>query len=135
MALNERESSIAAHFCKPTVQYIGSTSGCGCDFPNVMFQNGEWPWLDDDERDPEEEARDYYNREGLVTLLQATAEETIELYGVWDGEFTTPPAVREEIVLSAILDPSFRLKERGFYVVRLIGSATCIPTSSLGSPR
>jgi len=117
--LTERESPIAAHFSKPTVQCIGSTSGCGCDFPFVMFQNGDWPWFDDGEHDAEQEARDHYNREGLVNLLQATGEQTLELYGVWDGDFTTPPAVREEIVSTAILDPSFRFKEQGFYVVRL----------------
>jgi hypothetical protein len=118
-ALTEYESPIAAHFSKTTVQCVGSTSGCGCDFPHVMFQNGDWPWFDDGEHDAEQEASDHYNREGLISLLQATGEQTVELYGVWDGNFTTPPAVREEIGLTAILDPSFRFKEQGFYVVRI----------------
>jgi len=119
--LTERESPITAHFSKPNVQFVGSTSDCGCDFPHVMFQNGDWPWFDDGEHDPEEEARDRYNREGLVNLLRATGEQTVELYGVWDGsfDFATPPAAREEIVLTAVLDPTFRFKEQGFYVVRL----------------
>ena len=43
----------------------------------------------------------------------------MEPYGVWDGDFATPPAVREEIIVTAILDPSFRFKEQGFYIVRL----------------
>ena len=120
-ALTERESPINAQFSKPKVQCIGSTSGCGCDFPHVMLQNGDWPWFDDDEHDPEEEAGERYNREGLVNLLRTTGEQTVELYGVWDGnfDFTSPPAVREEIALTAILDPAFRFKEQGFYIVRL----------------
>lgn len=117
--LTERESPIAAHFTKAQVQYVGSTSCCGCDFPNVMLQSGDWPWFDDGERDPERDASDRYNREGLVKLIQATAEQSIELYGVWDGSFVTKPAVREEIAMTAILDPLFRFKEQGFYVVRV----------------
>jgi hypothetical protein len=119
--LTERERPVAAHFSKPQVQYIGSTSDCGCDFPSVMFQNGEWPWWDDDEVDLEKEASDRYNREGLVALLKQTGEETVELYGVWDGnfDFTTPPVVREEISVDTILQRDFRFKERGFYTVLL----------------
>jgi len=49
--LTERESPITAHFSKPEVQYIGSTSDCGCDFPHVMFQNGDWPWFEDADDD------------------------------------------------------------------------------------
>ena len=45
--LTDRERPIAAHFTKQFVQYVGSTSGCGCNFPSVMFQNGDFralPW-------------------------------------------------------------------------------------------
>ena len=41
-SLTERESPIAAHFSKPQIQYIGSTSDYGCDFPYLVFQSGEW---------------------------------------------------------------------------------------------
>jgi len=82
-ALTERETPTTAHFSKPKVQYIGSTSHCGCNFPHVMFQNGDWPWFDDGDHDPEQEPRDEYNRQGLVNLLRATGEQTVELYGVW----------------------------------------------------
>src|SRR6516165_12078024 len=74
-ALTEYESPIATHFSKTTVQCVGSTSGCGCDFPHVMFQNRDWPWFDDGEHDAEQEASDHYNREGLISLLQATGEQ------------------------------------------------------------
>src|SRR5947209_472061 len=105
-ALTERESPIAAHFSLSAVQYVGSTSCCGCDFPYIMLQNGDWPWFDYVGFNPERDASDHYNRVGLVNLLQATGDQTVELYGVWAGNFASPPATREEIALTAILDPS-----------------------------
>jgi hypothetical protein len=123
--LTERESPITAHFSKPQVQYIGSTSDCGCDFPHVMFQNGDWPWFedaDDDELDHQRKATEQRNREGLVTLLRQTCESSVELYGVWDFDFGTPPAVHEEIHLEAILDSAFRFKEQGFYSPTTLGA-------------
>ena len=89
-----------------------------------MFQNGDWPWFEDedeDELDRQRKAIEQRNREGLVTLLRQTGEPAVELYGIWDGnfDFTTPPAAREQIHVESILDPTFRFKEQGFYVVRL----------------
>ena len=74
-----------------------------------------------EELDRQTKATEQYNREGLVKLLRQTGEPSVELYGVWDGDFDfrTPPAAREQIHLEAILDPAFRFKEQGFYVVRL----------------
>jgi hypothetical protein len=119
-SLTERESPIKAHFRKPEIQCVGSTSGCGCHFPHLMFQNGDWPWFDDAEEDnPELEESDRYNREALAALLQASGEQTVELYGVWDGNFAKPPQAREEINLRTLTQPNFRFKEKGFYVVHL----------------
>jgi len=119
-SLKEREEPIRAHFSKLEVQYIGSTSQCGCDFPHVMFQSGGWRWFDDD-IDAERDASDRYNKESLAGLLRATGEETVELYGVWDGnfDFNTPPQIREEVSLESLLERDFRFKEQGFYVVRI----------------
>jgi hypothetical protein len=119
--LTGRESPIATYFSKPQVQCIGSTSDCGCDFPHVMFQNGAWPWFDDDEPEPEREANERYNRERLVALLRESGEPEIELYGAWDGnfDFTTPPAIRETISVETLLERGFRFKEQGFYVVTI----------------
>ncbi len=116
-SLTERDEAARQYFSLPEVQYIGSTSGCGCDFPHVMFQNGEWP-IFEEEKDPEWQASDRKNREGLVTLLQNTNEKTIELYGVLNGDFSAPQA-REEISLQRLLDPGSYLKEQGFYTVRI----------------
>ncbi len=117
--LSEREKAVAAHFSKPQVQHIGSTSGCGCDFPHALLQNGEWPWFDFGQVDDEQAARDRYNRQALVDLLRQTGEASVELYGVWDGNTTRPVLVAEEIRLDEILSPAFRFKEQGFYTVSL----------------
>ncbi len=115
-SLTDRDSSIRAHFTAPQVQYLGSTSGCGCDFAYVNLQNGEWPIFDFGEN--EETLATYCrNRRDLVDLLRSTGEKTVEFYGVWDGDFAEVPQASEEIALEQILDLDFRFKERGFYRV------------------
>jgi len=59
--LNEHDNAVKSHFTKPEVQNIGSTSGCGCDFPNVLMQNGEWPASDESESDPEQIELEQFN--------------------------------------------------------------------------
>ncbi len=119
-SLVERDAHIIRHFNRREVQYIGSTSGCGCDFPHVTLTRGEWvgyPAVVVD--DPAWEASERVNREALVALLRESGEKTVDLYGIWDGDFAKPVNVREEIPLSRILEPNFRFKERGFYTVSL----------------
>jgi alpha-D-ribose 1-methylphosphonate 5-triphosphate synthase subunit PhnL len=119
--LDQRDAHITSHFKLPEVQRIGSTSGCGCDFPHVTLTRGAWvgyPEVVFD--DPGWEKTERVNREALVALLHSSGEKTIELYGIWeDGESEKPVNVREEISLKRILDPDFRFKERGFYTVNL----------------
>jgi hypothetical protein len=91
-SLADEDSPVRAPFSKPEVQYIGSTSGCGCDFPHLMMQNGEWPKpiSEDTGRDDSQ----HHNMEALVALLRTTGEETVELYGIWAGDWVdslSPP--------------------------------------------
>ena len=115
--LTDRDASVKVHFSNPEVQYIGSTSGCGCDFPHAMFQDFGWPeigyveYLDQDD--------DALLRGALVSLLRASGEKVVELYGIWDGEFDRPPEAQENIALEEILAPHFHFKERGFYKVAI----------------
>ena len=124
-SLTERDAGIAQHFSSPEVQYVGSTSGCGCDFPHAMFQNGGWPEIGydtDDEKDDLDIARDvihHQNCAALVALLRTTGEDSVELYGVWDGDFAVVPKARESISVDSLLDPNFCFKEQGFYKVYL----------------
>jgi hypothetical protein len=115
--LNARDGIVKGHFSNPEVQYIGSTLGCGCGFPHVMFRGGAWPYFEDPEVDGEQIVTDHLNRERLVGLLRSTGEPTVELYGIWDGDFAKAPEAHETVPLETILNPDFRLKERGFYRV------------------
>ena len=124
-SLTERDAGIKQHFSSPEVQYVGSTSGCGCDFPHAMFQNGAWPEIEfnrDAEKDDLDIARDMTHRqncEALVALLRATGDKLVELYGVWDGDFAIVPQAQESISVDRLLEPDFYFKEQGFYKVYL----------------
>ena len=71
-SLTEHDSAIKAHFRSAEVQCIGSTAGCGCDFPHVLLQNGEWPIFDFE--DAERVATFGQNRRALATLLRNTGD-------------------------------------------------------------
>jgi hypothetical protein len=123
--LGDREAPIKTHFKSPEVQYIGSTSGCGCDFPHIMNQNGEWPVPWDEVRDPHQVDVEQRNRGALVKFLREIQEPSVELYGVWDGnfDFSEAPKVSEVISLEQMLDPNFYFKEQGFYTVQIENGA------------
>lgn len=92
------------------MQYIGSTSRCGCDFPHATLQNGEWPeieYLEYVEQDAERVAINKGNREALVELLRESGDNVVELYGIWDGDFVEAPKVQENIAAETILDSGF----------------------------
>jgi hypothetical protein len=118
-SLTEHDEAVRAYFSAPEVQYVGSTSCCGCDFPSLMFQNGDWPVWPPVETDKEQLASDRLNRELLAGLLRSTGEGVVELYGVWEGDFAKEPRIREDIPLTSILADEFYFKERGFYRVSL----------------
>jgi hypothetical protein len=126
-SLTERDAAIKQYFSNPEVQYVGSTSCCGCDFPNVMLQNGEWPTLETEESEKDEfdRARDTserHNRELLVSLLRANCNKTVELYGFWVGDseaFPKSPQALENISLDRILESDFRFKEQVLYRVHI----------------
>lgn len=116
-SLTDRDAPVKVHFSNPEVQYIGSTSGCGCDFPHAMFQNFGWPDLGYVEY--LDHAESVLLRKALVTLLRASGEKVVELYGILDGEFDAPPEARESIAVEEILAPHFRFRERAFYKVAI----------------
>jgi hypothetical protein len=123
-SLSERDAAVRQHFNTPEVQYVGSSSGCGCDFPHAMFQNGGWPEIEFyryAEKGEESIAREMVHRqncEALVALLRGTGDKVVELYGVWDGAFSKVQA-KENIAVDRLLDPGFHFKEQGFYKVSI----------------
>jgi hypothetical protein len=117
--LSPDEERIKVHFHKSEVQNIGSTSNCGCDFPHAILQGGNWPEADYySEQDEERAASDRFNLEALVGLLCSTQEASVELYGVWSGDYDEPKR-RETIAVEDILSQQFCFKERCFYEVQL----------------
>jgi hypothetical protein len=119
-ALHKNEADIVSHFSRREVQNIGSTSGCGCDFPHATLTRGEsvhYEYVVPD--DPEWQATERFNRQALVRLLGESGEHVVEVYGIWlsDCELSSPENFREKIALERILEPTFRFKERGFYLV------------------
>jgi hypothetical protein len=127
-SLSERETPIRRYFSSPEVQYVGSTSGCGCDFPNLMLQNGEWPKMNIPESEKTESERaqdisDQHNRELLVNLLRVHGNNSIELYGFWDGSseaIANSPLAIEDISLDRILESDFHFKEQVLYKVQTV---------------
>jgi hypothetical protein len=118
-SLGERDSVIKVHFSNPEVQYVGSTSSCGCDFPNAMFQGGGWPECEYSEVDEAVAETSRLNCEALVRLLRSTGDTVVELYGVWAGNYSEAPRAFEAIPVEAILKEGFMFKERGFYQVQM----------------
>jgi hypothetical protein len=124
-SLTERDAAIRQYFSNPEVQYVGSTSGCGCDFPNAMLQNGSWPTIeldaaDKDNFDKAQDISEQHNRELLIRLLQANCHNIVELYGFWIGDkdaTTKSPLALENIPLDRIRQPDFRLNDQVFYRV------------------
>jgi len=112
------ESLSKIHFSMRTVQYVGATSGYGCDFPHRLVHNGKLPELLEEEY-PGEEAKYRYNREALIRMLQNHGESTAEIYGFWAGNGGTPPIHIEEISLDQIMDSKFGFGEQVFYRVRI----------------
>jgi len=123
LSLTGREMTMKSHFSAPEIQYIGSTSNCGCDFPNAMLQNGSCPTLELPpgflEVDAERVATEQRNKQALVDLLQSSGENFIELYAIWDGDFAEPPRAIECISAAEILADRFAFKERCLYRVCL----------------
>lgn len=119
--LSEHDAPIRAHFTKPVVQYIGSTSGCGCDFPYASLQDGGWVTIEPDVEDAAQIAIESHNRSRLLQLLQSTGEPSLELYGVWDGDFELSPSARVKISVDDLAQDGFWIREQCFYLVEMGG--------------
>ncbi len=115
--LSEDQGAIKAHFSKGIVQYVGSTSGCGCDFPHWEIIQGQVLPEDFDPRDEDEKRSTHENVATLVKLLRESGEQDWELYGVWNSDPESPVAVKS-IALEEIEKPHFLFIERVFYRVR-----------------
>jgi hypothetical protein len=116
--LGEQNSTVIGHFSKPFVQYVGSTSGCGCDFSFWMADQGE-PDPTFENRDADQIAINRKNSEELADLLRASGETSVELYGVWSGNEFIAPQHHKEIALNRIVESPFRFREHVLYKISI----------------
>ncbi len=69
--------------------------------------------------DEEQTTSELFNRKVLVEVLRTINDNSVELYGIWAGDYAKDPLSREQVDLETILDSDFHFKERGFYEVKL----------------
>jgi len=73
-ALSSGEQPVLVHFTKPTVQYIGSTAGNGCDFPSWTVDNPEPPDPTYENREADQIDIECRNTQALADFLRASGE-------------------------------------------------------------
>jgi len=117
-SLSGDEERIKPHFSKPLVQYVGSTAGCGCDFPHWILFNGEPPADGFDGREEDQKQTNTENAKRLVRLLRGNGGGSFEIYGVWAGNWSKPQLDQKYIQLDEVLSPSFLFGEQVFYRVK-----------------
>lgn len=118
-SLTERERPVKKHFEKEAVQNVGSTSGCGCDFPFIILNSEDWPWWDG-LLDASQIETEQFNRTALIKLLQSVGDSRVEIYGLWDGKFQQAPKLIEDVDIATIQQSAFRFKEQVLYRVTLL---------------
>ena len=116
--LDDQNSIVTGHFSKPFVQYVGSSSGCGCNFPFWTDDQGE-PNPTFEDRNAEQIAIERTNSGELAELLRHSGETSVELYGVWSGNELIAPKGRQDIPLDTITGPTFRFREFVLYNVSI----------------
>jgi hypothetical protein len=85
-ALRECDAPVRAQFTLPHVVYVGSDTGCGCNFRHASYQQGCWP--EEQSIDEEKAPVTQPNHESLVAFIRQhfTGEPFVELYGCWSGD-------------------------------------------------
>ena len=68
---------------------------------------------------PDEAATHECNRQALVELLERRARGSVEIYGVWAGNYTKVPKRIEQISIDRVREGSFLFGEQVFYSVQL----------------
>jgi hypothetical protein len=120
--LNENDAAVASHFSTRNVIYLGSTQGCGCGFRHALLESNGNEWMPVVYEKDEDMADDQINMLGLHNYLRHFIDngEKVELYGIWDGDYNEKPLSKQELLLADLLKTTFYLKERGFYIIKII---------------
>jgi hypothetical protein len=118
--LDESEMTVKRHFTTPYITYVGSDTGCGCEFRYAQKEQDGWiPVVGEDEMNDKNIQN---NQEALYNYIKTyVTEGSVELYGCWDGDYNEQAESREEIAIEDILDKDIFFKERGFYSIYIGG--------------
>ena len=105
---DEEVNALRPKFSKKNIYYVGSSSGCSCDFgfDSEDFNDAELV-SEEDKKSPQK----------LIDFLtEMTVQENIELYCCWEGDWNLPTESKVEIDIRTIsLDKNyFGPKEKEF---------------------
>ena len=118
--LDESEMAVRRHFTTAYITYVGSDSGCGCEFRYALKEQDGWTPVVGEEEMQDESAQ--HNQESLFSYIKShITEGSVELYACWDGDDDEQAESREVIAIEDILDKDFFFKERGFYSITISG--------------
>jgi hypothetical protein len=89
-------------FSKRYAYYLGSSSGCGCDFRR------EPDWIHE-KRESDEKQKAMTNQSGLHAYVKECLvdEDTLELFGCWSGDEDKPIQNRRNIHVDDLLGNEF----------------------------
>ena len=122
--ITDRERPVLAQFSKPSVVYLGSHTGCSCGFGYCMHGD---PPPEPPEVDTPEDVAELERVRASVSALRAclaeclSREEAVELFACWEGDEESQPEERADVTPEHFGGDSFRLIQKGFYVVRRAG--------------
>ncbi len=117
-----QKHALEKRFRNPSITYVGTDYGCGCNFRYIPLEATGQPLADEFySRAVEAQEKTQPNHQNLQNYLrtQFSDEDFIELYGCWDGDEDLPEEFALEIPLEQVGDPGFCFKERGYYFIRV----------------
>ena len=111
------DASVAEHFSKACIRYVGSHEGCGCG-----FRCGE-DWFDDEDEEQDEDAsKDTAARQKDHEQLRdylvehCTGQQHVEIYGCWEGDWQEKPLGKVQLRVDEIAGRRFCFLEKYLYV-------------------
>jgi hypothetical protein len=85
----EEEVALRQKFSKKNIYYIGSSSGCSCDFGFDSENFNDTELVSEEDKKSPQKLIDF--------LTEMTLSENIEFYCCWEGDWNLPIESRKEI--------------------------------------
>ncbi len=97
---DEEENALRPKFSKKNIYYIGSSSGCSCDFGFDSEDFGDTELVSEEDKKSPQKLIDF--------LTEMTLSENIEFYCCWEGDWNLPTESKIEIDIRNIsLDKNY----------------------------